>query len=181
MHREKKVRVRCVGVHVCLSYLLYYCQCKCPRLYPSQIFGHVVCCTTDYIPMFSWEYPPNFKDTTGENNVNVSKISATTLIQNIQPNATVLKNSQVLNSRYLTKFSSWTEGNTLHFSWHSNRCLKFQAGLPELRQPCVSSSGHSCPPDPPPCVTAGHSSLVADGWAAPPTKAQTERETHTLV
>lgn len=46
------------------------------------------------------------QDTTGENNVNVSKISATTLIQNIQPNATVLKNNQVLNSRYLTKFSS---------------------------------------------------------------------------
>lgn len=41
---------------------------------------------------------------------------------------------------------------------------------------CVSSSVHSCLPDPPPCGTVGHSSPSADGWAAPPAKWQTERK-----
>lgn len=35
--------------------------------------------------------------------------------------------------------------------------------LPGQLQLCVSSSAHSCPPDPPPYETAGHSSPSADG------------------
>lgn len=50
--------------------------------------------------------------------------------------------------------------------------------LPGQRQLYVSSSAHSCPPDPPPYETAGHSSLSADGWAAPPTGALRVEETH---
>lgn len=50
--------------------------------------------------------------------------------------------------------------------------------LPGQRQLYVSSSAHSCPPDPPPYETAGHSSLSADGWPAPPTEALRREETH---
>lgn len=57
----------------------------------------------------------------------------------------------------------WWEKGSVHLS-DRHECWR---GLPGQQQLCVSSWVHSCPPGPPPCETAGHSSPSANDSAVP--------------